>query len=185
MSTPPFVPPPPPTRLSRRSDFAGIPPARRASPRRGEVLAQPHGPGFGVPCPDAGYAFLLAHHSEHLLILESREHCQDANWAIAIVAVRHAGGLGRAPCIHDVALGRTVLAYDGGGPVGFCSLASEQSRRHRPGRRAPTAIEGRLRGTPRPGRHGCSARLVGSIAPAMGAVIRAFSRDDWLQCPRR
>jgi hypothetical protein len=38
---------------------------------------------------------------------------------IATVAVRHAGGLGRAPCIHDVELGRTVLAYDGGGPVEF------------------------------------------------------------------
>jgi hypothetical protein len=74
---------------------------------------------LGVPCPDAGYAFLLAHRSEHLLILESRERCQDANWAIATVAVRQAGGLGRAPCIHDVALGRTVLGYDGGGPIEF------------------------------------------------------------------
>jgi hypothetical protein len=72
-----------------------------------------------VPCPDAGYAFLLAHHSEHLLILESRERCEDATWAIAIVAVGHAGALGRAPCIYDVALGRAVLAYDGGGPVEF------------------------------------------------------------------
>lgn len=117
MATPPFVPQP--TRPSRRSDFAGIPPARRSSPRRGEILQQPRGPGYGVPCPDAGYAFLLTEHSEHDLTLESRERCQDANWAIAIVAVRHAGGLGRAPCIHDVALGRTVLAYDGGGPVGF------------------------------------------------------------------
>jgi hypothetical protein len=119
VSTPPFVPPPRPTRLSRPSDFVGIPPARRPSPRRGEVLRQPHGPGLGLPCPDAGYAFLLAHHSEHLLILESREQCQDANWAIGTVAVRHAGGLGRAPCIHDVALGRTVLAYDGAGSLEF------------------------------------------------------------------
>jgi hypothetical protein len=62
---------------------------------------------------------VLAHHSEHLLILESGERCQDANWAIGTVAVRHSGGLGRAPCIRDVALGRTVLAYDGGGPVEF------------------------------------------------------------------
>jgi hypothetical protein len=119
MTTPPFVPPPPPTRLPRRSDFAGIPPARHWSPRPGEVLRQPHGPGLGLPCPDAGYAFLLAHHSEPDLILEPRERCQDASWAIATIAVRHAGGLGRAPCIHDVALGRSVLAYDGGGPVEF------------------------------------------------------------------
>jgi hypothetical protein len=62
---------------------------------------------------------MLAHHSEHGLILQSRERRQDANWAIATVAVRHAGGLGRAPCIHDVALGRTVLAYDGRGSVEF------------------------------------------------------------------
>jgi hypothetical protein len=72
-----------------------------------------------VPCPDAGYAFRLAHLSEHGLILEPRERSHDANWAIATVAVRHAGGLGRAPCIRDVVLGRTVLAYDGAGPVAF------------------------------------------------------------------
>jgi len=72
-----------------------------------------------MPCPDAGYAFLLAHRNERSLILESRERCHDACWAIATVAVRHAGSLGRAPCIRDIAHGRTVLAYDGSAPVEF------------------------------------------------------------------
>jgi len=119
MSTPPFVPSPPLTRLARRADFADVPPPRRPSPRRVEIGWQPRGPGFGLPCPDAGYAFLLAHHKAHSLILEVHERCQDACWAIAAVAVRHAGSLGRAPCIHDVTLGRTVLAYDGGAPAEF------------------------------------------------------------------
>jgi hypothetical protein len=73
-----------------------------------------------MPCPDAGYALLLAHRSENTLTLAPGERCADAEWAIAIVALRRACDLGRAPCMYDVGLARVLLAYDDDQPeAGF------------------------------------------------------------------
>ena len=96
----------------RATDFAGIPPARRARPHPGEVLRHPRAPGFGLPCPDGGYALLLAHLTETRVVLASGERLEDADWAVATVAMRRAGALGRAPLIEDIEVGRILLAYD-------------------------------------------------------------------------
>ena len=52
-------------------------------------------------------------------MLELVERRQDAQWAIAIVAMRRAGALGRAPIIEDLEIAQTSLAYDGSGPADF------------------------------------------------------------------
>jgi hypothetical protein len=70
-----------------------------------------------MPCPDAGYALLLAHHPEKALTLAPEEERADAERAIAVVALRRACDLGRAPCVYDVALARVLLAYDDDQPV--------------------------------------------------------------------
>ena len=111
MATPRFVPVPPMARV-RATDFAGIPPARRALPRPGEDLRHPRAPGFGLPCPDGGYALLLAHLTETRTVLAPGERREDADWAVATVAMRRAGALGRAPFIEDLEVGRILLAYD-------------------------------------------------------------------------
>ena len=94
-------------------DFGGIPPARRSPLRPGAGRRPPLAPGFGLPCPDAGYALLLAHLTGDDVVLEPGEERQDADWAMATVAMRRAGVLGRAPCVEDVKIARTLLAYDG------------------------------------------------------------------------
>jgi hypothetical protein len=112
MATPPFVPTTHAAQPSRVTDFAGIPPAHRSPPRPGAGRRPPRSPGFGIPCPDAGYALLLAHLTESHLALEQAERTEDANWAIATIAMRRAGLLGRAPFIEDLAFARALLAYD-------------------------------------------------------------------------
>jgi hypothetical protein len=69
-------------------------------------------PGFGLPCPDAGYALFLAALGDEHLALEFGDRREDAECAIATVAIRRAGMLGRAPLPRDVEIGRTLLAYD-------------------------------------------------------------------------
>jgi len=119
MSTPPFVPTPPVQRPTSRADFPDVPPARRWRPRPGAVQLQPRAPGLGRPCPDAGYALLLAHRGEETLVLEPGERRADAWWAVATLAMGHSGYLGRAPCMPDVNLARTLLGYDGRAPAEF------------------------------------------------------------------
>ena len=113
MATPRFVPPVTDLRPPRRMDFGGIPPARRLPLRPGAGRRPPLAPGFGSPCPDGGYALLLAHLADDDVMLEPGEEREDANWAIATVAMRRAGVLGRAPFAEDVKIARTLLAYDG------------------------------------------------------------------------
>ena len=111
MATPRFVPVGPRER-ARPIDFAGIPPARRTQPRAGEVLHQPRARGFGVPCPDGGYALLLAREVAGDLALAAGDQREDAVWAIATVAMRRAAVVGRAPVIYDVLFASALLAYD-------------------------------------------------------------------------
>ena len=87
------------------------PDGRRCAPGAGR--RPPLAPGFGLPCPDAGYTLLLAHLTDDDVVLEPDEEREDADWAIATVAMRRAGVLGRAPFIEDVEVARTLLAYDG------------------------------------------------------------------------
>jgi hypothetical protein len=119
MATPRFVPSASAVLPPRRTDFGGIPPARRSPLRPGAGRRPPRSPGFGLPCPDAGYALLLAHLTDEYVVLELVERRQDAYWAIAILAMRRAGALGRAPLIEDLEIARSALAYDGGGPADF------------------------------------------------------------------
>ncbi|MET0325669.1 MAG: hypothetical protein ABW219_10635 [Ilumatobacteraceae bacterium] len=115
MATPRFVPLVTDVRPSRPADFGGIPPARRSPPLRGAGRRPLVAPGFGVPCPDAGYALLLARLTDVAIELEPHERRVDADWAIATVAMRRAGALGRAPFLEDVEVARTLLAYDQAG----------------------------------------------------------------------
>ena len=62
--------------------------------------------------PGCGYALLLARHCGDTLTLAPSERRADAERAIAIVALRRACDLGRAPCMYDVAFARGLLAYD-------------------------------------------------------------------------
>jgi hypothetical protein len=122
MSTPRFVPSHAAARAARAArvtDFAGTPPARRTPLRPAAGRRPPRAPGFGLPCPDAGYALLLADLTVERVTLEPVERREDAVSAIATIAIRRAAVLGRAPFMGDVAVARSLLAYDGDGPSEF------------------------------------------------------------------
>ena len=119
MATPPFVHSRHVAHASRVVDFGGIPPARRNPPRPFAGRRPPRAPGFGLPCPDAGYALLLAHLTEERLILEPGERQEDATWSIATIAMCLAGVEGRAPFMGDLEIAQSMLAYDGKGPRAF------------------------------------------------------------------
>jgi hypothetical protein len=112
----------------RTADFGRIPPARRTTSRPGEIVRQPHGPGFGLPCPDAGYALLLAHLTEEDIVLAPDEDREDARWSIATIAMHRAGGLGRAPHIGDIHFACTLLAYDRTDATDFAQWRSNRLR---------------------------------------------------------
>ncbi len=112
MATPRFVPSAPLGHPIHREAFDRIPVARRHEPSRGQGRRPVVGPGFGLPCPDAGYALFLAAHSVEHLVLEFGDGRDDAKCAIATIAMRRAGMLGRAPLLQDVEIGRTLLAYE-------------------------------------------------------------------------
>jgi hypothetical protein len=118
MATPEYVPQPALVEV-RMTDFAGIPPARRLPPRPAEMLTPPAEPGFGVPCPDAGYGYLLGHQFDDRVVAGPDEDREDAHWAAATLGVRRAGRAGRAPRIDDIEVGRAFLGYDGSAPEWF------------------------------------------------------------------
>jgi len=119
MATPPFVHPRHVPPASRIIDFGGIPPARRTPPPPFAGRRPPRAPGFGLPCPDAGYALLLAHLTQERLVLEPSERGEDARWTIATIAMCLAGAEGRAPFMRDLEIAQSLLAYDGKGPPDF------------------------------------------------------------------
>jgi hypothetical protein len=104
---------------ARVTDFPSVPPPRRLPPRPAEMLTPPAEPGFGVPCPDAGYGYLLGHELDDRLETGPDEAREDAHWAVATVGVRRAGRAGRAPDIDDLAVSLAVLGYDGSAPEWF------------------------------------------------------------------
>jgi hypothetical protein len=110
----------------RVTDFAGIPPARPSLVRPAAGRRPPRAPGFGLPCPDAGYALLLAHRTVDRVVLEPVERRDDAVSAIGTIAIRRAAVLGRAPCIRDVAVALRLLAYDGDEPSEFTGWRARQ-----------------------------------------------------------
>jgi hypothetical protein len=118
MGTPEYVPQPALVKV-RLTDFAGIPPPQRLPPRPVEMLEPPREPGFGVPCPDAGYGFLLGHQLDGRLVVDPAESREDAHWAAATLGVRRAGRAGRAPRVDDFDVGRGLLGYDGTAPMWF------------------------------------------------------------------
>jgi hypothetical protein len=137
--------------VPRLTDFAGIPPARRSPVRPAAGRRPPRAPGFGLPCPDAGYALLLADHTVDRVALEPVERREDAVSAIGTIAIRRAAVLGRAPCIRDVAVALRLLAYDGDGPSEFtgwrarelAGIARDPDLRQRLADAAMPAIESR------------------------------------------
>ena len=158
----------------RRTDFAGIPPARRSPLRPGAGGRPPRSPGFGLPCPDAGYALLLADLAEDYVVLELVERRQDAEWAIAIVAMRRAGALGRAPIIEDLEIARTCWRTMGAGlPTSPAGGLAAWPARPRPG--SPSA-PGRCRHPRRRAPALCRSRrrrqLAGDATPAHGGRPR-------------
>lgn len=118
MATPEYVPVPPLVDV-RLKDFVGIPPPRRLPRRPVDMPEQPRGPGFGAPCPDAGYGYLLGHQLAGRLVVSPEEDREDAHWAAATLAVRRAGRAGRAPLVADFDVGRALLGYDGTAPESF------------------------------------------------------------------
>ena len=98
-----------------------IPPARGWwADRPGELRdgVQPHGPLFGSPGPNVGYALHLVHRLAPLQ-LASHESIDDAEAVVAALAMRRAASFGRAPVAGDVERAATLLGYRGGADPSF------------------------------------------------------------------
>lgn len=89
------------------------------SPLFSEITPIPHSPGFGTPCPDGGYALLLARRRLPHWDLMAGEHEDDALAAVSVLAIKRASRRGRAPVIHDIDAAAAVLGYDTGAPAGL------------------------------------------------------------------
>ena len=118
MSTDPFVPSPAsakPRHAQNQPAGIAVPPARpwRAE-RPGEVGADgpPHGARFGSPAPNAGYALTLAKELSSNWNLGPAEHLEDAETAVADLAMRRAGSFGRGPARPDIDTAVALLGYD-------------------------------------------------------------------------
>ena len=86
-------------------------------------VADLHGPeqvrgrDLGIPGPDQGYAFLLAHTQfEDKLELTDGITAEDALVASATVASRRAALFGRAPVAKDIELALVLFGFLGGAP---------------------------------------------------------------------
>ena len=77
----------------------------------------PSGHRFGTPGPDQGYALTLAERFADRIEPAAGEHAEDAVAGCLGVALRRASIFGRAPVIHDLELGFTVLGYLGDAPA--------------------------------------------------------------------
>ena len=63
---------------------------------------QPHGPLFGDPGPNIGYALMLAHRLEDRLHLAPTERLEDAVAVVSELAMKRAASYGRAPVMADL-----------------------------------------------------------------------------------
>ena len=93
-----------------------LPPARdwRAD-RPGDLVdgLQPRGALFGSPGPNVGYALGLVHRASVEFVLAPLEHREDAEAAVAAVAMKRAASFGRAPIAADVECAALILGYAG------------------------------------------------------------------------
>ncbi|HMG44890.1 MAG TPA: hypothetical protein VK611_26380 [Acidimicrobiales bacterium] len=112
MAAPEYVPQPAVQRVRSYES-----PPRRAGSwmgnRPGEVAPgrQPQGPRLGMPGPDQGYAYVLAHRFEGRLYLTDGEHEVDAIAGCVGVALKRASVFGRAPVLHDLTVAFTVWGF--------------------------------------------------------------------------
>jgi len=82
----------------------------------------PRGRDLGVPGPDQGYAFLLAHTLfEDKLDLSDGITVEDALVGCAAVASRRAALFGRAPVAKDIELALALFGFLGGAPADLVS----------------------------------------------------------------
>ena len=72
---------------------------------------QPHGPKFGSPGPDQGYALTLARRFDDRLQLAAGEHKEDVVAGCLGVATKRSSLFGRAPVIYDLELAFTLWGY--------------------------------------------------------------------------
>lgn len=87
---------------------------------------QPRGDGFGVPGPDQGYAYRLVGQFADRLILTSGEHLDDVTAGVVAIATKRSALFGRAPVVHDVAVGYRVFGYfDERAPAELVALRSK------------------------------------------------------------
>jgi hypothetical protein len=93
-----------------------LPPARdwRAD-RPGDLVdgVQPKGALFGSPGPNVGYALHLVHRASGDFALGAHEHLEDAEAAVAALAMKRAASFGRAPVAADVECAAMLLGYRG------------------------------------------------------------------------
>jgi hypothetical protein len=74
---------------------------------------QPQGDLFGSPGPNVGYALRLVHRASGGFQLAPSERREDAEAAVAAVAMKRAASFGRAPVMRDVERAAALLGYDG------------------------------------------------------------------------
>ena len=72
---------------------------------------QPQGERFGVPGPDQGYAYKLVSQFASRLRLQAGEHLDDVTAGVVAVATKRSALFGRAPVMHDLAVGYGVFGY--------------------------------------------------------------------------
>lgn len=94
-----------------------MPAARPWVPDRpGDAVSygQPHGPLFGDPGPNIGYALGLAHRIQDRLALAPTEQLEDAVVVVSELAMKRAASYGRAPVSADLEAAALILGYLGG-----------------------------------------------------------------------
>jgi hypothetical protein len=72
---------------------------------------QPHGPKFGSPGPDQGYALTLARRFDDRLVLAEGEDKDDVVAGCLGVATKRSSVFGRAPVIYDLELAFTLWGF--------------------------------------------------------------------------
>lgn len=78
----------------------------------------PRGDRFGSPGPDQGFVLMLARRFEDRVRLAPGEDKEDVMTGCAMVALKRASLLGRAPVIHDLTVAFTVWGFLSDDPPG-------------------------------------------------------------------
>ena len=139
-------------------------------PKKPGLLGAPHsvsGSGHGTPGPDAGYALTLAHSIVHDLTLAPNESAHDVEVAMALLASKRAGLVGRGPTKTDVKVALDLFRFRGRADATEAADRLDASR-NRPQLRRATLLRGRgsRRSPPTTTRDGDPARALGRAADA-------------------